>query len=85
VALKLPPDCPIQWAEMTTRESLESELAEATAELRAHLASWEYAFSMAGGCQGGREHPHHWATQSRTEALTTRCRNLRARLLEHQL
>jgi hypothetical protein len=70
---------------MTPRESLESELAEATAELRAHMASWEYAFSMAGGCQGGREHPHHWATQSRTEALTTRCRNLRARLLEHQL
>jgi hypothetical protein len=70
---------------MSTRELLEQELADAAAELRAHLGSWEYAFSMAGGCHGGRDHPHHWATQSRTELLTARCRNLRARLLEHQV
>ena len=42
---------------MTQREQLETELAGATAELRAHMATWEYAFSMAGGCHGGREHP----------------------------
>jgi hypothetical protein len=70
---------------MTQRELLEIELDGATAELKAHMATWEYAFSMAGGCHGGRDHPLNWATQSRTEALNTRCRNLRARLLEHKL
>ena len=65
------------------REQLESELESATAELRAHLASWEYAFSMAGGCHGGREHPSHWITRARTEALRTRCHHLEARLAEH--
>ncbi|MDQ5835103.1 MAG: hypothetical protein M3550_18965 [Actinomycetota bacterium] len=70
---------------MTPEKQLASELAGATAELRAHMATWEYAFSMAGGCHGGRAHPVHWATQSRTELLTTRCRDLRARLREHQI
>ena len=70
---------------MTVRELLERELAAATAELRAHMGTWEYAFAMAGGCHGGRDHPFHWATQSRTEELKTRCLNLRARLLEHQV
>ncbi len=41
------------------RETIKSELAEATAELRAHMATWEYAFAMAGGCHGGRNHPVH--------------------------
>lgn len=66
-------------------ETIKSELAEATAELRAHMATWEYAFAMAGGCHGGRNHPVHWVTQSRTERLTARCRDLRARLAEHEL
>ena len=68
---------------MDLRELLEVELAEATAELRKHMGTWEYAFSMAAGCHGGREHPVHWATRARTEQLRARCRNLRARLLEH--
>jgi hypothetical protein len=67
------------------REELQAQLAKATAELRAHLASWEYAFAMAGGCHGGAEHPVHWATRARTEALQERCRELRARLAEHEL
>jgi len=29
-------------------EQLRSELAAAEAELRAHMASWEYAFAMGG-------------------------------------
>jgi hypothetical protein len=70
---------------MTASKLLERELAAATAELRAHMDTWEYAFAMAGGCHGGRDHPLHWATQSRTEELKTRCLNLRARLLEHQV
>ena len=34
---------------MSPREQLETELAEAKAELSAHMATWEYAYSMAGG------------------------------------
>jgi hypothetical protein len=62
---------------------LRAELAEADAELRAHLASWEYAFAMAAGRGGGREHPTHWATRARTEELVARRRALAARLSEH--
>jgi len=67
------------------RQRLETELAQATAELRAHMASWEYAFAMAGGPHGGREHPVHRATRARTEKLTARCQDLRAQLAEYEL
>jgi hypothetical protein len=67
------------------QERLETELARATAELKALMASWEYAFAMAGGCHGGGEHPVHWATQARAEELAARCRGLRAHLAEHRL
>lgn len=67
------------------RDRLEAEFAQATAELEAHMATWGYAFAMAAGCQGGRDHPVHWATQARTEQLEARCRDLRARLAEHAL
>ena len=67
------------------RDLLKAQLAQATAELKAHMASWEYAFAMAGGCHGGREHPLHWATHARTEKLTARCRELRARLAEFEV
>ena len=66
-------------------ERLRAELAAATADLKAHLASWEYAFAMAGGANGGREHPVHRETRRRTEMLQARCRDLRARLAEHEL
>jgi hypothetical protein len=58
------------------REALQRELAQATAELKAHMATWEYAFAMGASCHGGN---------SRTERLTARCRDLRARLAEHDL
>jgi hypothetical protein len=67
------------------RENLKAELAQATAELKAHMATWEYAFAMAGGCHGGRDHPMHWETHARTDRLEARCRMLRARLAEHDL
>jgi hypothetical protein len=66
-------------------ERLKAELEAATAELKAHLASWEYAFAMAGGAYGGREHPVHVETRDRTERLEARCRGLRAQLGEHEL
>ena len=67
------------------RDILQAELAEAIAELKAHMATWEYAFAMAGGCHGGRNHPLHWETQAQTERLKARCSALRARLAEHEL
>jgi hypothetical protein len=67
------------------RERLQAQLLQATAELRTHMASWEYAFAMAGGCHGGREHPLHWRTNARTEELQARCRDLRARLAEFEV
>jgi hypothetical protein len=66
-------------------ERLRAELDAATAELRTHMASWEYAFAMAGGANGGRDHPTHERTRRRTEALQRRCAELRAQLAEHQL
>ena len=49
------------------------------------MASWEYAFAMGGGRDGGRNHPMHQQTRARTEALQTRCRDLKAQLAEHEL
>jgi hypothetical protein len=67
------------------RETVQAELAEATAELKAHMATWEYAFAMAAGCDGAHNHSMHRATRARAEQLEARCRELRARLGEHQL
>jgi hypothetical protein len=64
-------------------ERLQRQLDEATAELRAHMASWEYAFAMAGGPNGGGDHPVHAATRRRTDELEARCRDLRALIAEH--
>ena len=64
-------------------EKLRAQLAEAEAELRHHMASWEYAFAMGQSCHGGSEHPIHWATRARTEELLGRCRDLRAQLAEY--
>jgi hypothetical protein len=66
-------------------ERLRAELDAATAELQEHMASWEYAFAMAAGPNGGGDHPTHERTRRRTEALRRRCAELRARLAEHEL
>jgi hypothetical protein len=68
-----------------TAERLRDELDAATKELKAHMASWEYAFAHAGGPNGGAVHPKHAATRQRTEELRTRVRDLKARLAEHEL
>jgi hypothetical protein len=67
------------------RESLKAEYAQASAELKAHMATWEYAFAMGARSGGGHDHPLHWETRARTEKLAARCRELRARLAEHEL
>jgi hypothetical protein len=67
------------------RARLAAELAEATAELKAHMASWEYAFAMGAGRDGARNHPVHWETRARTERLASRCDDLRARLAEYEV
>jgi hypothetical protein len=66
-------------------EALRAELAQASAELKDHMASWEYAFAMGGGRDGARNHPAHQRTRARTDALVSRYRDLKARLAEHQL
>jgi hypothetical protein len=66
-------------------ERLKAELETATAELKEHMASWAYAYAMAGGANGGRDHPVHEATRRRTDALVARCRDLRAQLAEHEV
>jgi hypothetical protein len=65
-------------------ERLRAELDAATAELKAHMASWEYAYAMAGR-GGGADHPVHRRTRERTRELQTRVGDLRARLAEHEL
>jgi hypothetical protein len=49
------------------------------------MASWEYAFAMGSSADGGRDHPKHQETRDRTERLVMRCRDLRARLAEHEV
>jgi hypothetical protein len=65
-------------------DRLRAELDKATAELRAHMASWEYAFAMGSSCHGATGHPAHRATREETERLRARCRDLRARLAEFE-
>ena len=66
-------------------ERLRQELDKAGAELKAHMASWEYAYAHAGGRNGGADHPVHERTRARTAELQNRVRNLKARLAEHEL
>ena len=64
-------------------EDLRAELETDTAALREHLASWHYAYAMAGGCHGGAEHPALCAVRDEVDRLRTRCGDLRARIAEH--
>ncbi len=66
-------------------KGLKSQLAAADAELRAHMASWEYAFAMGSARDGGRSHPMHAATHARTDALVRRYRDLQALVAEHDV
>jgi hypothetical protein len=72
-------------SEAEVLELLKNELAAAEAELRAHMASWEYAFAMGSSRDGGSNHPLHRQTRERTEHLATRYRDLRARVAEHEI
>jgi len=65
-------------------EHLRAELETATAALRELMASWPYAFAMAGGCYGGAEHPTLRAVRHEVAALRTRCGDLEAQLAEHR-
>jgi hypothetical protein len=64
---------------------LKADLAAVGAELKAHIASWRYAFAMGAGRDGARDHPLHAETRARTDQLQERYRNLKARLTEHEL
>ena len=71
--------------EANVLELLRNELVAAEAELRAHMASWEYAFAMGSSSDGASNHPMHRKTRERTDMLVGRCRDLRARLAEHEV
>jgi hypothetical protein len=64
-------------------EHLRAELEATTAALREHLASWAYAYAMAGGCHGGAEHPTLRAVRDEVDRLRIRCGDLRALIAEH--
>jgi hypothetical protein len=49
------------------------------------MASWEYAFAMGASRDGASDHPKHAATRARTAELTTRVKDLRARVAEYEL
>ena len=65
-------------------EHLRAELETATAALRELMASWPYAFAMAGGCHGGAEHPTLRAVRHEVAELRTRCGDLEAQIAEHR-
>jgi hypothetical protein len=65
--------------------SLRGQVAVASAELKEHMASWEYAFAMGGGRDGAHNHPVHQQTRARTDQLVGRYRDLKAQLAEHEL
>ena len=69
-------------AAAATIDDLRAELAGATAELKRHLGSWEYAFAMGSSCHGATNHPTLRAARAKTERLQRRCGDLRARLAE---
>jgi hypothetical protein len=64
-------------------QHLREELDTARAALRELMASWPYAFAMAGGCHGGSEHPQLQAVRDEVDGLRRRCRDLEALLAEH--
>jgi hypothetical protein len=68
---------------MTDR--LRAELEAANAELKVHMASWEYAYAMGASAHVAAAHPAHERTRERTEELRRRCRDLKAQLAEHEL
>jgi hypothetical protein len=63
-------------------QDLRTELEEVTAMLRERVASWPYAFAMAGGCHGGAEHPTLRAVRDEVDRLRERRRDLEARIAE---
>ena len=68
----------LPWAGCNYAREMESALRE-------HMSSWDYAFAMGSSRDGASEHPRHKATRDQTEQLKIRCRDLRARLAEHEL
>lgn len=75
----------ISGQEPPIQERLKADLAAASAELEAHMASWEYAFAMGAARDGARDHPLHSETRAHTDQLEERYRDLKARLTEHEL
>jgi hypothetical protein len=63
-------------------DRLRQELDEATQALKAHMASWEYAYAYGAT---SNDHPRHAAVRARTQELRERVKDLQAQLAEHEL
>ena len=55
---------------------MNEELAKAKEALRAHLASWKYAFAMAAICQGGKDYPVFVDARKKADELVCRLKEL---------
>ena len=64
-------------------EHLRAELEKATAALRELMASWPYAFAMAGAATAAPSTPTLRAVRREVAELRTRCGDLEARIAEH--
>jgi hypothetical protein len=71
--------------DQTTIEKLREELAQAEAELGAHMASWEYAYAMGSTHNNDSKYPLHAATRDRAKTLNMRVLSLRTQLSEFEI
>jgi Mn-dependent DtxR family transcriptional regulator len=71
--------------DQATIEKLREELADAEAELIAHMASWEYAYAMGSTLNNDSKYPLHVATRDRTKTLNMRVLSLRTQLSEFEI
>jgi hypothetical protein len=79
----IPNEDPFLQSEQISQLRIEFE--EASAELKTHMASWEFAFAMGDSHHGGANHPTHLETREKTEKLVARYNAVKARIAEFVL
>jgi len=70
---------------MADVQELRRRLQESEAELREHMASWEYAYAMGSSRHGATDHPVLERARAKARRLQRRCGELAAQLAEHDL
>ena len=59
-----------------TTQRVRTEMLATEAELKRHMASYEYALRSVAAATAAGEHPRHRATCAHTEKLLRHCRDL---------